>query len=179
MRSRSLIAVLCVVAFAGLTLHLFSSETNDLRKNVPTGIDIDRTEHVTAYTSGFGGPGDFYVKFAVYTLSKSTADEIREKGLRFFKSLKCCSGQTTEKVDVRYPLWKQTPGSLETWYDQKQFKRVINYLSHRKMEVELPGAQLENAQMSLSTPGSFLGTQSHGYLLIDPNTRKIYYFYAN
>jgi len=179
MRTRSLIALVSIVALIGLIFYLSSSETSDLRNNIPAGIDIDRTEHVTAYTSGFGGPGDFYVKFAVFALSKSTADEIREKGISFFKSLKCCSGQTSEKVDVKYPSWTSTPGPLETWYDHKQFPRIIDYLLHREMEVELPRDQLEEAQTSLSAAGSFLGSQSHGYLLIDPNTRKIYYFYAN
>lgn len=179
MRLKYLVALSSAVIFAGLAFHFFTSEPDGLSSNIPAGIEIDRTEQVRAYTSGFGGPGDFYVKFAVYGLSKATAEEISEKGETFFKNLKCCSEQTSERVDVRYQSWTQTPGPLETWYDDKKFQRISDYLLHREIDVDLPKKELEEAQSSLSTDGSFLGRQSHGYLLINPNTRKIYYFYAN
>lgn len=56
---------------------------------------------------------------------------------------------------------------------------VEQYLSLRDVELEIPSELIAQAQHSLSLPGSYVGEQSHGFLIVAPQRHRAYYIFAN
>ncbi len=166
---------------AGIFSFLFGQNDPDrFRHNVPCGLNVERSAFAVSDYTGIGGPGDFFATFAVFDLSQDSVDAIEAGGLVFLQGLKCVKASPNPRERPRhYRSWKATPAILESRDHSDTIFSVEQYLSHRDIELEIPSEILAQAQHSMSLPGSYVGQQSHGFLIVAPQRQKAYYIFAN
>lgn len=165
----------------GIAYYLFGPDDPDrFRHNIPCGLNVERSAFAVSDATGIGGPGDFFAIFAVFDLSAESVDAIEADGLAFLQGLECVTAAPRPRYRTRhYHSWQTTPAILESKSHRDPIFSVEQYLSLRDVELEIPSELLAQAQHSLSLPGSYVGEQSHGFLIVAPQKQRAYYIFAN
>ncbi len=154
------------------------SDADRFRHNVPCGIEVERSGYSDSGTNGIGGPGDNFAIFAVFDISEDSANKIAANGLNFLRQLECPPAGSATDRRRKYRRWEETP-SLLTSRLYAPTNNIETYLERRSIRLEIPIDIISEAQHSLDTNGNYLGEQSHGFLLVNANTRKLYYIFAD
>ncbi|WP_320197395.1 hypothetical protein RMR16_020135 [Agrobacterium sp. rho-13.3] len=177
---RLFIALSAVCSLGVLVFVWLQSDSDRFRNNVPCGIEVESTGFAASDYTGIGGPGDFFVIFAVFDIAESTAEHVNNSGVSFLQNLHCQKSTLHHQGrPKKYFSWKTSPSLLQTQNTKEKFASISEYLSKRNMYLDIPPEILIAAQNALSTSGNFIGEQNNGFFILDSGNKKAYYLFSN